>query len=50
MSTEKKQSLGIVVTDIDFFFSHRVGLAKQLSEKTMLKAPSISSCFSVMLL
>ena len=33
MSIKKKQSLGIVVTDINFFFSHRAGLAKRLSEK-----------------
>jgi glycosyltransferase involved in cell wall biosynthesis len=33
MSIKKKQSLGIVVTDINFFFSHRAGLAKRLSER-----------------
>ena len=33
MSVKKKQTLGIVVTDINFFFSHRAGLAKRLSEK-----------------
>lgn len=33
MSNKKKQSLGMVVTDINFFFSHRVALAKKLSEK-----------------
>ena len=33
MSINQKQSLGIVVADIDFFFSHRFELAKKLSEK-----------------
>jgi glycosyltransferase involved in cell wall biosynthesis len=33
MSIKQKQSLGIVVADIDFFFSHRFELAKKLSEK-----------------
>ena len=33
MFIKQKQSLGIVVADIDFFFSHRFELAKKLSEK-----------------
>ena len=33
MSTKDKPSLCMVVADIDFFFSHRVALAKKLSEK-----------------
>ena len=33
MSVKQKHSLGIVVADIDFFFSHRIELAKKLSEK-----------------
>ena len=33
MSIKDKPSLCMVVADIDFFFSHRVALAKKLSEK-----------------
>jgi glycosyltransferase involved in cell wall biosynthesis len=33
MSIKDKPSLCMVVTDIDFFFSHRAALAKKLSEK-----------------
>ena len=33
MSAKQKHSLGMVVADIDFFFSHRIELAKKLSEK-----------------
>ena len=33
MSIKDKQSLCMVVADIDFFFSHRAALAKKLSEK-----------------
>ena len=33
MSIKKKQSLAIVVTDIHFFFSHRIKLAEKLSKK-----------------
>ncbi len=33
MSAKQKYSLGMVVADIDFFFSHRIELAKKLSEK-----------------
>ena len=32
MSIENKQSLAFVVSDIDFFFSHRIDLAKKLSD------------------
>ena len=32
MSIKQKQSVGIVVADINFFFSHRFGLVKKLSE------------------
>tara|TARA_B110000305_G_scaffold53294_1_gene58566 strand:- start:2051 stop:3178 length:1128 start_codon:yes stop_codon:yes gene_type:complete len=33
MSIKQKKSLGMVVADTDFFFSHRFELAKKLSEK-----------------
>ena len=33
MSIENKQSLAFVVSDINFFFSHRIDLAKKLSDK-----------------
>ena len=33
MSIKKKQSIGIVVNDINFFFSHRVQLAEKLSKE-----------------
>ena len=33
MSIEKKQSLAFVVSDINFFFSHRIDLAEKLSKK-----------------
>ena len=33
MSIKDKPSLCFVVSDIDFFFSHRAALAKKLSEK-----------------
>ena len=33
MSDEQKNTLGMVIADIDFFFSHRFELAKKLSEK-----------------
>ena len=33
MSIKDKPSLCMVVSDIDFFFSHRTDLAKKLSEK-----------------
>lgn len=33
MSVKQKDSLGMVVADIDFFFSHRIELVKKLSEK-----------------
>ena len=33
MSIKQKSALGMVVADIDFFFSHRFELAKKLSEK-----------------
>ncbi len=32
MSIKQKQSVGMVVADINFFFSHRFGLVKKLSE------------------
>ena len=33
MLTKKKESLAIIVSDINFFFSHRIELAKKLSER-----------------
>lgn len=33
MSDEQKNTLGMVIADIDFFFSHRFELAEKLSEK-----------------
>ncbi len=33
MSTDRKQSLAFVVSDINFFFSHRIDLAEKLSKK-----------------
>ena len=33
MSTRGKQSLAFVVNDINFFLSHRIDLAKKLSEQ-----------------
>ena len=33
MSIKKKQSIGIIVNDINFFFSHRVQLAQKFSKE-----------------
>ena len=36
MSVKQKHSLGIVVADIDFFFSHRIELAKIIEKYQIL--------------